>query len=104
MLFVQQAVDADAIIGHEGIAVGAAGRHERQPPAQAISDQADLAALPQFGPGGLYRGLYVANALILVEFLHMAEGRLKLLAYVGRSEERRVGKECVSTCRSRWSP
>src|SRR3546814_10630614 len=25
-----------------------------------------------------------------------AEGR--------RSEERRVGKECVSTCRSRWSP
>src|SRR3546814_4475900 len=28
------------------------------------------------------------------------------LAPVGglRSEERRVGKECVSTCRSRWSP
>src|SRR3546814_13455848 len=29
------------------------------------------------------------------------------LGYVGfsmRSEERRVGKECVSTCRSRWSP
>src|SRR3546814_2897526 len=23
---------------------------------------------------------------------------------VKRSEERRVGKECVSTCRSRWSP
>src|SRR3546814_14336502 len=23
---------------------------------------------------------------------------------VGRSEERRVGKECVSKCRSRWSP
>src|SRR3546814_12071679 len=23
---------------------------------------------------------------------------------VSRSEERRVGKECVSTCRSRWSP
>src|SRR3546814_10409424 len=22
----------------------------------------------------------------------------------GRSDERRVGKECVSTCRSRWSP
>src|SRR3546814_11838972 len=33
------------------------------------------------------------------------------IAYVGkklkplvRSEERRVGKECVITCRSRWSP
>src|SRR3546814_2620540 len=23
---------------------------------------------------------------------------------ITRSEERRVGKECVSTCRSRWSP
>src|SRR3546814_20852033 len=26
------------------------------------------------------------------------------LHMAGRSEERRVGKECVSTCRSRWSP
>src|SRR3546814_2207717 len=25
-------------------------------------------------------------------------------AFLGRSEERRVGKECVSTCRSRWWP
>src|SRR3546814_11010075 len=25
-------------------------------------------------------------------------------AAADRSEERRVGKECVSTCRSRWSP
>src|SRR3546814_14053349 len=24
--------------------------------------------------------------------------------HVARSEERRVGKECVSTCRSRWAP
>src|SRR3546814_10995474 len=31
--------------------------------------------------------------------------RLQLAAaQVQRSEERRVGKECVSTCRSRWSP
>src|SRR3546814_1435904 len=27
-----------------------------------------------------------------------------LRACTTRSEERRVGKECVSTCRSRWSP
>src|SRR3546814_15305935 len=26
------------------------------------------------------------------------------LLLLSRSEERRVGKECVSTCRSRWSP
>src|SRR3546814_1279268 len=25
-------------------------------------------------------------------------------SFARRSEERRVGKECVSTCRSRWSP
>src|SRR3546814_19680220 len=28
----------------------------------------------------------------------------KLLGVSARSEERRVGKECVSTCRSRWAP
>src|SRR3546814_1097255 len=27
-----------------------------------------------------------------------------LFTCISRSEERRVGKECVSTCRSRWSP
>src|SRR3546814_13496800 len=27
-----------------------------------------------------------------------------VLKLCSRSEERRVGKECVSTCRSRWSP
>src|SRR3546814_15052303 len=30
--------------------------------------------------------------------------RLGLVRTFQRSEERRVGKECVSTCRSRWSP
>src|SRR3546814_20696717 len=39
--------------------------------------------------------------------IHDARGRV--IAFGGRilgagSEERRVGKECVSTCRSRWSP
>src|SRR3546814_15553063 len=30
--------------------------------------------------------------------------RVKSIIEQARSEERRVGKECVSTCRSRWSP
>src|SRR3546814_18159456 len=30
--------------------------------------------------------------------------RIDILSAMTRSEERRVGKECVSTCRSRWSP
>src|SRR3546814_13406014 len=32
------------------------------------------------------------------------DGAQRPTAFVLRSEERRVGKECVSTCRSRWSP
>src|SRR3546814_6546360 len=32
------------------------------------------------------------------------ELRQRLLDAVRRSEERRVGTECVSTCKSRWSP
>src|SRR3546814_16639067 len=31
------------------------------------------------------------------------EGKVRVPAERPRSEERRVGKECVSTCRSRWS-
>src|SRR3546814_10522100 len=30
--------------------------------------------------------------------------KMSLIEKARRSEERRVGKECVSTCRSRWSP
>src|SRR3546814_16368177 len=31
-------------------------------------------------------------------------GQRAIRDWSNRSEERRVGKECVSTCRSRWSP
>src|SRR3546814_13638875 len=40
-----------------------------------------------------------AAIMVLLAFLVL----MNALAVV-RSEERRVGKECVSTCRSRWSP
>ena len=30
--------------------------------------------------------------------------RAQIVAAADRSQERRVGKECVSLCRSRWSP
>src|SRR3546814_11666116 len=35
---------------------------------------------------------------------HMVRGGGGAIVNTARSEERRVGKECVSTCRSRWSP
>src|SRR3546814_3837763 len=38
---------------------------------------------------------------IVADEHHLPEPRL---CTGWRSEERRVGKECVSTCRSRWSP
>src|SRR3546814_2323617 len=43
------------------------------------------------------------DLLVLIE-LHQLLLHLGLVFLVARSEERRVGKECVSTCRSRWSP
>src|SRR3546814_12022441 len=52
------------------------------------------------------------NAIAIVHFgcarLAFNQGRYARIStrLIGfdRSEERRVGKECVSTCRSRWSP
>src|SRR3546814_18469818 len=40
-----------------------------------------------------------SEALVAVE-----QSPEPVLRLAERSEERRVGKECVSTCRSRWSP
>src|SRR3546814_3564030 len=41
------------------------------------------------------------GAQLIVEAEIDVDGRIQGTV---RSEERRVGKECVSTCRSRWSP
>src|SRR3546814_11528750 len=50
-------------------------------------------------------GVFLLGALLLGH----RQAALRLVARqdarrAERSEERRVGKECVSTCRSRWSP
>src|SRR3546814_20316295 len=46
--------------------------------------------------------LYAKN---LLNFLTpLVDKETKALKIDERSEERRVGNECVSTCRSRWSP
>src|SRR3546814_1012229 len=52
---------------------------------------------------------YVVEGLVPAKYIkrmlseHLAVRGLSLPG-MPRSEERRVGKECVSTCRSRWSP
>src|SRR3546814_7968187 len=59
-------------------------------------------------PGGL-AAARAAAGLLMPDVEHgVVAVRQQLLLAGGaaaeRSEERRVGKECVSTCRSRWSP
>src|SRR3546814_19409136 len=52
--------------------------------------------------------LRIAEGVALILPMHGAVDRAREAAKgdskIGRSEERRVGKECVSTCRSRGSP
>src|SRR3546814_14232597 len=49
--------------------------------------------------------LYDARAYCRVTMpAHQHDVRIAEMVGEMRSEERRVGKECVSTCRSRWSP
>src|SRR3546814_15322516 len=45
-----------------------------------------------------------ADTLQMLEVERVEIDRLQQQLRKARSEERRVGKECVSTCRSRWSP
>src|SRR3546814_4137112 len=53
-------------------------------------------AAEQAGVGDRIAGL--PQALRRFDFLE------SVMRHRQRSEERRVGKECVSTCRSRWAP
>src|SRR3546814_13827175 len=93
---------------------GAKGSRERRPAsAKAVAKP----ALPSHLAGDLVREIRDA-APFHVLCRVPAAGRLRRRAarrhHLGhpaggdrrqaRSEERRVGKECVSTCRSRWSP
>src|SRR3546814_17762476 len=53
------------------------------------------------GPQRVAAGRNVGEAKAAVD---VGRGAALQLLNLQRSEERRVGKECVSTCRSRWSP
>src|SRR3546814_2456576 len=64
------------------------------------------AALPPIFTG-LRSGLALSFVVLFATEMvgsHNGLGDLIIRAEEARSEERRVGKECVSTCRSRWSP
>src|SRR3546814_11020423 len=48
--------------------------------------------------------VYLASAMIQIEPKNGLPSLTDVVNTNPRSEERRVGKECVSTCRARWSP
>src|SRR3546814_13379552 len=59
--------------------------------------------------GGLVLLMILASGAVVIMTARAALGThyatIEMLHLIGaRSEERRVGKECVSPCRSRWSP
>src|SRR3546814_14724867 len=49
-------------------------------------------------------GAYYLSDMAGVQAIYPTLGYPPYLVPILRTEERRVGKECVSTCRSRWSP
>src|SRR3546814_14834060 len=49
-------------------------------------------------------GAVVAAVAVVATLLRAVRKSDVVVAAFDRSEERRVGKECVSTCRTRWSP
>src|SRR3546814_18268908 len=58
----------------------------------------------RFAKGGILQCGSITRVGVKADFEHHGwHTRSIILTIVTRSEERRVGKECVSTCRSRWS-
>src|SRR3546814_17559471 len=51
-----------------------------------------------------YPDVHAFLAIVFFRNGLVQEASRELDRFDARSEERRVGKECVSTCRSRWSP
>src|SRR3546814_14395646 len=69
--------------------------------ASGIHTAADLRRL---GAVSSYRAVKARGFGASKVLLYAIEGALRDVPWQQRSEERRVGKECVSTCRARWLP
>src|SRR3546814_19667239 len=69
-----------------------------------VGQGVQISALGQVLQGLLVGGHDIARLHPGHEVLRIGAVLAELNEAVDRSEERRVGKECVSTCRSRWSP
>src|SRR3546814_18046203 len=88
LTFIVLASDGTPKVSHRYFSTAAPKREKRA--ATVTEDGAEPAAIENVFPRSLEEQL--------------SKERRDVLALHVRSEERRVGKECVSTCRSRWSP
>src|SRR3546814_16419792 len=101
----EQPVDAVDRPRHEGAFAGDAGLV--QPGAEAArAEQATVVAAGRDPAPDVIGNHQVGKAVLVAVGAPavVAAGHRAMLLWPLRSEERRVGKEWVSTCRSRWSP
>src|SRR3546814_19442189 len=61
----------------------------------------DIAKIAKISRPTIYRYFPSRHHLAVEVLVREIRDHIRIVI---RSEERRVGKECVSTCRSRWSP
>src|SRR3546814_16441462 len=86
----------------EDAAVMLADAARRSAGARGVDDAGKILAPER---RGCLRGLFDIGRMAIDQRPQIAKHHIGLLADAERrSEERRVGKECVSTCRYRWWP
>src|SRR3546814_20080291 len=74
---------------------------EHDHPVAHLPDRAGGVADVEAGAAAVADLVHLLHALALERLVPHSQ---RLVGPEDRSEERRVGKECVSTCRSRWEP
>src|SRR3546814_9354071 len=89
-------------------AAGRPGVRDKERPMRSLEGKVAVITGGNSGIGKATAQLFVQQGARVVVTGRRKEALDAAVAELGpaavRSEERRVGKECVSTCRSRWSP
>src|SRR3546814_100700 len=80
------------------------GKQFSSPTHTAIKDRDRLIIIPRENKPSVIAEEADFEELFDTRVLEVSSAGIPGDAGIARSEERRVGKECVSTCRSRWSP